>query len=196
MTKAKPGMLPIGRQSKSMNNILSSTSTPSPSLRSLTRLGSLSSIPTSPAMSTSSSSSTTLSKSSSTSSKKMSAKAIEANANLYADIIEVRKAMDLFLNSRIPESEAILDVKKNTSIYHSLGYAFVLFLKACMTFQRSDIEAGIDAMKDAYQLADKFRKRDSSWKSISGWVKTHSIQDIKNMTPLQRHAVSDIYIYI
>ncbi|KAI9308371.1 hypothetical protein BJ944DRAFT_156358 [Cunninghamella echinulata] len=118
----------------------------------------------------------------------MSAKAIEANANLYADIIEVRKAMDLFLNSRIPESEAILDVKKNTSIYHSLGYAFVLFLKACMTFQRSDIEAGIDAMKDAYQLADKFRKRDSSWKSISGWVKSHSIQDIKNMTPLQRHA--------
>lgn len=186
MTKLKPGMLPTGRQSKSMSNM--ETSTPSPSLRAITRLGSLSSIPT---PTSSSSTSTTLSKSSSTStSKKANPKIIEANANLYSDIAEVRKSMDLFLNSRIPESEAILNAKKDTSLYHSLGYAFVLFLKACMTFQRTDIEAGLEAMKEAYQLADKFRKKDSSWKNLSSWVKSHSIQDIKNMTPLQRHAVS------
>jgi hypothetical protein len=97
--------------------------------------------------------------------------------------------MDLFLNSRIPECEAILNPRKDSSMYHSLGYAFVLFLKACMTFQKEDIEAGLEAMKQAYQMADKLRKRDSSWKNLSAWVKSHSIQDIQTMTPLQRHAV-------
>ncbi|KAI8333026.1 hypothetical protein BC941DRAFT_358428 [Chlamydoabsidia padenii] len=159
----------------------------SPSIRSITRLGSLSSLPT-PSSSTSTSSSSTftfgLKKSSTSSSQQLQ----EANATLYSDIAQVRQAMDLFLNSRIPECEAILNPRRDSSMYHSLGYAFVLFLKACMTFQKEDIEAGLEAMKQAYQMADKLRKRDSSWKNLSAWVKSHSVQDIQNMTPLQRHA--------
>ncbi|CAO3593898.1 unnamed protein product [Absidia cylindrospora] len=183
MSKPKPGMLPTGRQSKSTGNMLSKSS--SPSIRSITRLGSLSSLPTP----SSSSTSTTSSGSFSFGLKKNNnASNQEANTTLYTDIAQVRQAMDLFLNSRIPECEAILNPRKDTSLYHSLGHAFVLFLKACMTFQKEDIEAGLDAMKQAYQMADKLRKRDSSWKNLSAWVKSHSVQDIQDMTPLQRHA--------
>lgn len=188
MTKPKPGMLPTGRQSQSTGNMLNSSLSSSPSIRSITRLGSLSSLPT-PSSSTSTSSSSGFSfglkKSSTSSSQQLQ----EANATLYTDIAQVRKAMDLFLNSRIPECEAILNPRKDSSMYHSLGHAFVLFLKACMTFQKEDIEAGLEAMKQAYQMADKLRKRDSSWKNLSAWVKSHTIQDIQSMTPLQRHAV-------
>ncbi|KAI8099159.1 uncharacterized protein BX664DRAFT_289117 [Halteromyces radiatus] len=178
---AKPGMLPTGRNAQSMNNIYSK---PGPSIRSITRLGSLSSLPT-PSSSTSSSSSSLLSFGKKPSSNNNAA---QAGVTLYADIAEVRQAMDLFLNSRIPECELILNPKRDSSMYHSLGFAFVLFLKACMTFQKEDIEAGLEAMKQAYQMADKFRKRDSSWKNLSAWVKSYSVQDIKDMTPLQRHA--------
>lgn len=105
---------------------------------------------------------------------------------MFASIHEVRQAMDLFLNSRTAECEALLLPKRDASMYHSLGYAFILSLKAVLTYQRTDIEAALDAMKQAYQVADKLRKGDASWKSL---ITTYSVQELKEMTPLQRHAV-------
>lgn len=114
-----------------------------------------------------------------------------AQQNLLLDIIEVRKAMDLFLNSQISEAESMLGPKRYSSLYHSLGHAFILFLKSLMTFQQTDIEAAIDALKETIQLADAFRKKESGWVgSITTWVKGLSVQDIKNMSRLHRHAVS------
>ncbi|ORZ18462.1 hypothetical protein BCR42DRAFT_324425 [Absidia repens] len=108
---------------------------------------------------------------------------------MFDSIHQVRQAMDLFLNSYTAECEALLLPKRNASMYHSLGYAFILSLKAILTYQRVDIEAALDAMKHAYLVADKLRKRDSFWKNTAhSLISTYSIQEIKEMTPIQRHA--------
>lgn len=119
----------------------------------------------------------------------------QAEANLLSDIFEVRRAMDLFLNSRIPESEAILEPKRNSTLYHSLGHSFVLFLKSMMTFQHSDIEEAIDALKKTIQLADALRKKNSGWLgNLTSWVKGISVLDVWEMSPLHRHAVSSNHV--
>lgn len=116
-----------------------------------------------------------------------------AEKNLLSDIQEVRRAMDLFLNSRIPEAEQILEPKRNSTLYHSLGHSFVLFLKSVMTFQQSDIEDAIVALKKTIQLADAFRKKENGWLgNITSWVKGMSVYDVWNMSRLHRHAVSKL----
>jgi tetratricopeptide (TPR) repeat protein len=115
----------------------------------------------------------------------------QAQDNLLSDIQEVRRAMDLFLNSRIPEAEQILEPKRHSTLYHSLGHSFVLFLKSVMTFQHTDIEAAIEALKKTIQLADALRKKETGWfGNITSWVKGVSVQDIWAMSRLHRHAVS------
>jgi hypothetical protein len=119
-----------------------------------------------------------------------------AQQNLLLDAVEVRRALDLFLDSKISDAENILEPKRYSSLYHSLGHAFILFLKSLMTFQQVDIEAAIEALKETVQLADGFRKKDSGWVgSISSWVKGMTVQDIKNMSRLHRHAVRS-YVFI
>lgn len=114
-----------------------------------------------------------------------------AQDNLLLDVVEVQKALDLFLNSQISQAESILQPKRSSSLYHSLGYAFIMFLKSVMTFQQTDIEMAIESLKETIQLANGFRKKDSSWVgSITAWVKGITVQDIKNMSLLHRHAVS------
>lgn len=118
-----------------------------------------------------------------------------AEANLLEDIKEVRLAMDLFLNSRIPEAEKILEPKRYSTLYHSLGHSFVLFLKSVMTFQHTDIEDAIEALKETIQLADAFRKKNSSWLgNITSWVKGISVLEVWEMSRLHRHAVSSNFI--
>jgi hypothetical protein len=110
--------------------------------------------------------------------------------NLLQDILQVRHAMDLFLNSHISEAEKILEPKRYSTLYHSLGNSFVLFLKSMMTFQHTDIEQAIHALKETIQLADALRKRESSWLgNITSWVKGISVNDVWNMSRLHRHAV-------
>ncbi|KAI9476598.1 MAG: hypothetical protein EXX96DRAFT_577717 [Benjaminiella poitrasii] len=113
-----------------------------------------------------------------------------AENNLLSDITEVRRVMDLFLNSRIPEAEKILEPKRNSTLYHSLGHSFILFLRSMMTFQHADIEDAIIALKKTIQLADAMRKKDTGWfGNISSWVKGGiSVQDVRQMSRLQRHA--------
>ncbi|GAA5801040.1 hypothetical protein HPULCUR_006482 [Helicostylum pulchrum] len=120
-----------------------------------------------------------------------------AEENLLEDIKEVRLAMDLFLNSRIPEAEKILEPKRYSTLYHSLGHSFVLFLKSVMTFQHTDIEDAIEALKETIQLADAFRKKNSSWLgNITSWVKGISVLEVWEMSRLHRHAVSSNFIVI
>jgi hypothetical protein len=115
----------------------------------------------------------------------------QAQDNLLTDIQEVRRAMDLFLNSRIPEAEQILEPKRHSTLYHSLGHSFVLFLKSVMTFQHTDIEAAIEALKKTIQLADALRKKETGWfGNITSWVKGITVHDIWAMSRLHRHAVS------
>ncbi|KAI7866963.1 hypothetical protein BDF14DRAFT_1882078 [Spinellus fusiger] len=154
--KKSPRMT-LGRNAISMTNLR----TP-PSLRSMARLGS------------SFSSLTTA-----------NSPGGDGDTDLLKDILNVRRALDLFLDSRIPQAEAILVPRNKTSMYYSLGHSFILFLKSMMTFQQTDIQTALDAIKHTLQLSNAQRKKDGSW---IAWVKGNSVQDIKDMTSLHRHA--------
>ncbi|ORZ18461.1 hypothetical protein BCR42DRAFT_371864 [Absidia repens] len=121
------------------------------------------------------------------STKKQGDNVKQAQDSLYNDIRDARLAIDLFLNSQINECLDIVIRKRQSSMYHSMSYACLLAGTAILTYQREDIGKAIVAMKETYQLADKFRCR--TWKQhLRGISKGHTIQEIKNMTPLQRHA--------
>ncbi|KAI8332752.1 hypothetical protein BD560DRAFT_494053 [Blakeslea trispora] len=112
-----------------------------------------------------------------------------AQDSLLEDISQVRQAMDLFLNSRISDAESILKPKQDKSLYHSLGHAFILFLKSMMTFEKGDIAEAIEALKQTIQLADALRKKETGWfGNITSWVKGMSVQDVSSMSRLHRHA--------
>ncbi|KAG0172915.1 hypothetical protein DFQ28_004071 [Apophysomyces sp. BC1034] len=103
---------------------------------------------------------------------------------LMTDLNEVRRALDLFLNSHIKEAEDILRPRRKTSMYHSLGHSFILFLKCMMTFEEADNRATIEALKQTLQLANDLRKSGTGWFDITSWVKT----PIQSMNTIQRHA--------
>jgi hypothetical protein len=110
---------------------------------------------------------------------------------LYSDIDRVRTALDYFLNSNISEAEAILKPHYQDSMYFSLGYSVILFMKCVMTFQQEDIQTALEVLKDTVHLAGNSRKKDGGWfNSVTSWVKGTTVEDIKNMTTIERHAVS------
>lgn len=112
---------------------------------------------------------------------------------LYSDIDRVRTALDYFLNSSISEAEAILKPHYQESMYFSLGYSFILFMKCVMTFQKEDIHTALEVLKGTIHLAGNSRKKEGGWfNSVASWVKGTTVEDIKNMTTIERHAVSRI----
>ncbi|KAL9538541.1 hypothetical protein MBANPS3_010853 [Mucor bainieri] len=108
---------------------------------------------------------------------------------LYEEIAQCRVALDHFLNSNINEAEAILKPHYKDSMYFSLGYSFILYLKSVMTFQEDDIEATLGVLKHTIQLAANLRKKESGWLgSVTSWVKGTTLEDVKSMTAVERHA--------
>lgn len=113
------------------------------------------------------------------------------DAAMMADIAQVRKALDCFFDSRISDAEAILAPRRKKSMYYSLGYGFILFLKCVMTFEQADIERTLEALKQTIQLAHAQRKKDAGWlDNITTWMKGTNVQQLKAMTRVHRHAVS------
>lgn len=109
---------------------------------------------------------------------------------LFEEIRQCRVALDHFLNSNINEAEAILKPHYKDSMYFSLGYSFILYLKSVMTFQEDDIEATLGVLKHTIQLAGNLRKKESGWLgSVTSWVKGTTLEDVKSMTVVERHAV-------
>ncbi|KAG2197864.1 hypothetical protein INT47_003533 [Mucor saturninus] len=108
---------------------------------------------------------------------------------LNEDIAAVHKALDYFLNSNISEAEAILKPRYEDSMYYSLGYSFILYLKCVMTFQHDDINNTLNVLKHTIALAAHERKKDGGWlDNITSWVKGTTLEDVKQMTVVERHA--------
>ncbi|ORX61918.1 hypothetical protein DM01DRAFT_1331391, partial [Hesseltinella vesiculosa] len=100
---------------------------------------------------------------------------------------QVHRALDCFYDSRIQEAEALLD--QRDGIYVTLGRAFILFLKSMMTFQASDVQQTLDALKKTIQLANALRKKDGWVDSLSSFLQQKDpIAHIQAMTTIQRHA--------
>ncbi|KAI9249521.1 hypothetical protein BDA99DRAFT_445608 [Phascolomyces articulosus] len=108
---------------------------------------------------------------------------------MMEDILDVRRALDCFLDSRISEAEEILAPKRKTSMYYSLGYGFILFLKSAMTFEQTDVEKTMQALKHTIQIANAQRKKGGGWlDNITTWMKGNQIQHLKAMSRVHRHA--------
>lgn len=113
-----------------------------------------------------------------------------AEKQLVKDILEIRSALNYFLNSDIKEAENILKPRYQESMYHALGYSFILYLKCVMTFEEDDIQYALEVLKHTIQLSGNLRKKDNNWiHSVTSWVKGTTLDDIKNMTLIERHAV-------
>ncbi|OZJ05668.1 hypothetical protein BZG36_01408 [Bifiguratus adelaidae] len=115
---------------------------------------------------------------------------LEAELQMDEDLAEVRKALDLFLNSRISEAENILKPRYKQTLYHTIGHALLSFLKALMTFEKADLEEAHDSLREAVTVANSLRKKDSGLvENLTSWVKgSASVETIKSMTRIQRHA--------
>ncbi|KAI7850612.1 hypothetical protein BDC45DRAFT_446916 [Circinella umbellata] len=108
---------------------------------------------------------------------------------MMEDILQVRRALDYFLDSHIKEAEEILVPKHKTSMYYSLGYGFILFLKSAMTFEQTDVEKTMHALKHTIHLASAQQKKGVGFlDNITTWVKGNQIQQLKAMSRVQRHA--------
>lgn len=114
---------------------------------------------------------------------------------LYDDIRAARQALDLFLDSRIAESEAILKPELcEKSMYYALGRAVLLALKSVMTFQPADFDVAINAMQHTVQLARNIQRQShSSLWFLTSWIHSGlTPEKLKQMRPLHRHAASII----
>ncbi|KAK3090745.1 hypothetical protein FSP39_014266 [Pinctada imbricata] len=103
-----------------------------------------------------------------------------------ADMIEQAKmALRLFLNNRFSEAKERMKPLSESSMYHSLGYGTILYLQAVMTFDMTDIEVAIQAMKKSINVCSKFRRKYSMLQSLS---KVASKIDYNNLSEEETHA--------
>ncbi|CAG8587748.1 9692_t:CDS:2, partial [Paraglomus brasilianum] len=113
----------------------------------------------------------------------------EGDIDLDEDLREVHSALQLFLNSRMSDAEDLLFIKSKTSLYHSLGYSFVCYLKSLMTFEPQDIKKAISALKVTVYIASVLRKKEGLFGSLSSIIRTAAgVSALKSMSRLQRHA--------
>ncbi|KAI9313865.1 hypothetical protein BX666DRAFT_1863517 [Dichotomocladium elegans] len=105
-----------------------------------------------------------------------------------------RRALDLFLDSRIAEAEAILQPQLcQTSLYYAHGRALLLTIKSVMTFQPEDFEAAYDALKHTVNLSNALIRKGQggNWflEGLQSWVKGGLTRErLEAMKPVYRHA--------
>ncbi|RUS32174.1 hypothetical protein BC938DRAFT_476107 [Jimgerdemannia flammicorona] len=76
-------------------------------------------------------------------------------------------------------------------MYHTLGYSFVNYLKALMTFQPADVNKALECLKHTINLASALRKKDAGLvEALANFVRgSAGVATVKAMTRMQRHAV-------
>lgn len=111
---------------------------------------------------------------------------------MMADIKACRRALDLFLDSKIAEAEDILKTHLcQTSMYYALAKSTMLCLKSMMTFQPSDMQEAIDTLKHTNHLANNIRKSGSKSVGWLSWVRGGrlTVEHLKKMKRIHLHAV-------
>ncbi|KAI8825790.1 outer membrane protein Iml2/Tetratricopeptide repeat protein 39, partial [Fimicolochytrium jonesii] len=116
-------------------------------------------------------------------------RAAEAEKELDSDIAEAQDALELFLNSRFAEAERRLSAKNGRSLYHTLGYATISYLRALFTFDPSDVRKATESLRNAVEIAAIYKKETSLVSSFTSMMtRSKEGSHIKHMTKLQRHA--------
>ncbi|SNX83318.1 uncharacterized protein MEPE_02025 [Melanopsichium pennsylvanicum] len=109
---------------------------------------------------------------------------------LRQDIEVARKALDLFLNSRMIEAERIIEEFADSRLYYALGYALITTIKGFMTFEPADLAIAISLCKDALTIANLLRKPSSAVSNFGRFVRGtgQSPSALSRMDEVQRHA--------
>ncbi|KAG0310913.1 hypothetical protein BGZ99_010467 [Dissophora globulifera] len=114
---------------------------------------------------------------------------------LDEDLAELRIVMDLFLNSKMNEAEALLRGRhKPDSMYYHFGKALVDALRAILSFRRTDIEKAMKSFDATLKIANSQRKTSSivgitTAKAFSSWVVgSIGAGTFKGMTRIEKHA--------
>lgn len=122
---------------------------------------------------------------------KLTASDVSINAQQLREDIEVaRKALNLFLNSRMIEAERIIEEYADSRLYYALGYALIATIKGFMTFEPADLAIAISLCKDALTIANLLRKPSSAVSSFGRFVRGtgQSPSALSQMDEVQRHA--------
>lgn len=109
---------------------------------------------------------------------------------LFADIAVARKALHLFLNSRMNDAYDLIEAKSENRLYYAVAYAILSTIKAIMTFEHQDLGTAISHCKDALHIASLLRKRQSAFASFGRFVRGAgpSVAWVSSMTPVEKHA--------
>ena len=122
---------------------------------------------------------------------------IDVGFQLSQDILSVEKGIRMFLNSEFLESETLFEHRSQNSLYHSLGHSTILFLKAVVTLQSSDIEAAQSSAEKTLKLANELRKKTSFFQNLTSAIGVIPDPKFEEMSEVQRHAeliFAEIYI--
>ncbi|KAJ1978660.1 hypothetical protein H4R35_001812 [Dimargaris xerosporica] len=81
-----------------------------------------------------------------------------AATELDADLVNALAVLDLFLDSQLQEAEQDAQQQRYQSLYGSLGYSTIMYLKAVMTFEDQHMELATEALKGTVEMANQARK--------------------------------------
>ncbi|KAI1314959.1 hypothetical protein EDD11_001443 [Mortierella claussenii] len=111
------------------------------------------------------------------------------------DLAELRVCLDMFLNSKMNEAEALLRGRhRPESMYYQFGKALLDALKAILTFQPNDIEKAMKSFDLTLKVANQQRKSSSivgvsTVKALGSWVVgTVGAGSFRGMTRIEKHA--------
>lgn len=109
---------------------------------------------------------------------------------MFHDIAEARKALHLFLNSRMIEAEELISKYSDQKLYYALGDALIAVIKGFMTFEPEDLAKAISYCKDALHMATLLRKQTNSVSNFGRFVRGtgHGPSTMAGMSIVQRHA--------
>ena len=114
----------------------------------------------------------------------------QSDAEMHEDIETARKALHLFLNSRMLDAYELIEGKSESRMYYAVGYAILSTIKAIMTYEHQDLGTAISHCKDSLHIANLLRKKSSAFASIGRFVRGAgpSVTWIASMTTLEKHA--------
>lgn len=101
------------------------------------------------------------------------------------DLGIVRKAMSLFLSSKMQEAEDLCIDGADVRLYKAVGMALINAVKSIMTFEPHDFETAIACCKHSMQLASLLRKKQGAVNKLVGGSKE---KNFRNMSLVQQHA--------
>ncbi|KAF8512083.1 hypothetical protein BU17DRAFT_54238 [Hysterangium stoloniferum] len=106
------------------------------------------------------------------------------------DIPLVHDALQLFLESKMVESEDLINNKDPVKerLYCATGYGLIQAIKAVISFEDEDLAAAIAIVKHGNTVAGQHRKRSSFASKLTSLVTAPSVSFVKSMTVIERHA--------